>query len=192
MRASCLIAWAVLPVAVLAVLPVRTTAAQPPDLPGFLEVEKINVSQSNSTGGKWAFNMKRPYVISINEKLPGANTARNRLAAGLHDRRQLDQFVFEWFGSGREAPDRLNLVIGKNVPVGAAQAVIATFATDSTLPVHIHRKTADDEFGHTQRVYVGSLRNRGKEPMKAEEIKALLNPVLTHDELMQLVPEADN
>ncbi|MCL4203616.1 MAG: hypothetical protein KJ000_14020 [Pirellulaceae bacterium] len=192
MRASYLIACAVLPVAVLAASLVGTAAAQPPDLPGFLEVEKIGPAKPSSNEGKWTFNMKRPYVISINEKLPVANAARNRLVAGLHDRGQLDQFVFEWFGSDRDAPDRLNLVIGQNFPVGAAQAVIATFAADSALPVYIHRRTADDEFGHTQRVYVGSLRNRGEEPMKAEQIKALLNPVLTHDELMQLLPEATN
>jgi hypothetical protein len=192
MRASFLIACAVLPVAVLAASLVRTAAAQPPELPGFLEAETIECTKPNSNEGKWTFNMKRSYVISINEKLPGANAARSRLVAGLHDRGQLDQFVFEWFGSDRDAPERLNLVIGENVPVGAAQAVIATFATDSTLPVYIHRRTADDEFGHTQRVYVGSLRNRGEEPMKDEQIKALLNPVLTHDKLMELLPEAAN
>lgn len=176
----------------LAVSLVRTTAAQPPDLPGFLEVESVNWEKPTSNQGAWKFNSKRPYVISINEKLPGARAARNRLVAGLHDRQQLDQFVFEWCGSNRDAPERLNLVIGKYVPVGVAQAVIATFATDSTLPVYIHRYTAEGKFGNTQRVYVGSLLNRGNEPMKAEQIKALLNPVLTHHEAMQLVPEAAN
>lgn len=190
MRLSRLIACAVLSIAgfKFAAPAAGTIAAEPPKPRGFLEVETVKVSRKT---GKLLFNSGRPYVISINVKLPDADAARNRLAKGLLARKQLSLFVFEWFGADRDAPTRLNLLIGKNTPVGAAQAVIATFARDSPLPVYIHRKNADDEFGGTQRMYVGALRDRGEEPMTAEQIKALLNPKLNRDRLMQLIPEED-
>ena len=150
---------------------------QQPAPPEFLEVDSISRSDAN---GKPSFNGGRPYVISINEKLPEARAARGRLVARLHDSEQLDRFVFEWFGTA--PPTRLNLGIGRDVPVKAAQAVIAAYAVElrgaggPSLP-----DMDDDEgFGNTQRVYVqGGLEDRGEVAMKAEEIKALLNPLLT-------------
>lgn len=186
MRLSRFIACAVLTIAVFAALGAGTIASEPPKPLGFLEVEAIKGSRKT---GKLLFNSGRPYVLSINVKLPDADAARNQLAKQLLARKQLRLFVFEWFGADHDVPTRLNLVIGKNIPVAAAQAVIATFARDSSLPVYIHRKVADGDFGDTQRMYVGALRDRGEKPMTAEQIKALLNLRLNREELMQLIPE---
>jgi hypothetical protein len=106
----------------------------------------------------------------------------------LSDSERLDRFVFEWFGA--DAPAQLNLGIGNNVPVEAAQAVIAAYAVGSAPPVHLYRMDKDDDFGNTHRVYVGGLQSHAREPMKAERIKALLDPLLTRDELMKLIPRA--
>src|SRR5687768_16891490 len=82
-----------------------TAAAAPPDPPGLLEVE--SVKHEGGPDGP-TFNGGRPFVISINQKLPHAKAARIRLAARLHEAGQIDKFVFEWFGT--DAPKRLNLV----------------------------------------------------------------------------------
>jgi hypothetical protein len=180
------IAWVVASAVLSAIAAGGTASDQQPDPPELLEVETIMLD--DGPVGKPSFNGGRPYVISINEYLPAAKATRSRLVARLHDSEQLDRFVFEWFG--KYPMTRLNLGIGKGFPVEAAQAILATYASDSALLVYLYRMDADDGFGNTHRAYVGGLVDRAKEPLKPERLKALLNPLLTRDEFMKLIPES--
>src|SRR5262245_768253 len=148
-------------------------AEQPPNLPGFLEAETI-YWKDGAEGP--IFNENRHFVISICKKLPEANASRNKLIEQLGANKQLDKVVFQWFGTN--GANRLDIQVGKNVPVEVAQAVIAAYARDSKLPVFLHRVSQDGMFANTHRVFIGSLEAYGKAPLKREEIKVLLRPGL--------------
>jgi hypothetical protein len=169
--------YVVLSIALIALSGEGSALAQAPNLPGFLEVK--SGAAPGATG--------RPYLISINRQLPDANEARNRMAKRLSKNGQLDKVAFNWFG--KEAPKRLNLAIGKTVPVEVAQAAVAAYARDSKLPVYLYRMSTDGGFGETKSVYVGAVKDRGMTPTTAEQIKSLLKAGLTGDEFMKLLPE---
>jgi hypothetical protein len=159
--------------------PIGELAPEEKEPPELLEVENL----ARVDGPK--FN-KRPYAISINRDLPDARQGRKHLALRLKEGHHLDNYVFEWFGKGKA--ERLNLLIGSQVPIEDAQAAIAVFARWSRLPVYIGWMTADEDFGNTHRIYVGGLANFGKEPMSAEKVNGLLKRGLTAADFAQLLP----
>jgi len=175
--------------AVLVVLPILTVVhADPPsprkadEPPGLLEVPVIGIVEVN---GKWSFNNGRRYSISVNKHLPDAMASRAALVATLHEQKQLDQVVFDWFG--KKLPTRLNLLIGDNVPVEMAQAVVAAYADGSKIPVHITLMTEDEQLGLTRAVYVGGLVDRDDAPVMRKQIQELLKPGLTHQQFAKVL-----
>lgn len=176
---------------------VRTDAAIAQEFhepPGFLEVEqivcyevKIRLRHDREGFDIRKFNRGRSYAISINEHLPDARAARAKLARILDEGMQLCKVVSHWFGT--EAPKRLNIMIGSEVPVGIAQAALAAYAVEAKLPVYIVLVDEDAGFNETRRVYIGGLVDLGEEPMPPGEIRGLLKPGLTHEELAKLLPK---
>src|SRR5690349_8139284 len=76
------------------------------DPPGVFEVEDV---EADGAG----FNQGRPYVVSVNSKIPGSRRARAKMANQVVG--QLDQIVWEWFGDA--APDHIVLDVGAKVPI---------------------------------------------------------------------------
>jgi hypothetical protein len=165
-----------------------THEAKVDDPGGLLEVDSTVVLRFN--GEMVSFNQGRRYAISVNKLIPDARTFRAKLAVALKEQKQLDQVVFDWFG--KESLKRLNLQIGDKVPIPTVQAAISAFATESKLPVYIALATKDERLSHNYCVIVGGLVNRGKGPLMPEQIRELLKPGLTQDQLAKLLPKIED
>jgi hypothetical protein len=159
--------------------------------PGFLGVEqvvcyeaKVRLRADQEGVVLRRFNEGRPYAISINRHLPDA---RARLVRDLAGRGRLRSVVFERFGT--EVPGRLNILIGSEVPIEVAQSAIAAYAAGSELPVSIAAMAEDAGHNDTHRIYVGGLCDLGGAPMRPEKIQALLDPGLTREQMVKLLPK---
>jgi hypothetical protein len=180
---SC-VAVCVLVFSALAEEPKKVNAGEPE---GFLEVGVIGTVYINGT---WVgFNQGRRYGISINKHLPNARDARAKLAVVLKEQKQLDQVVFDWFGRG--PLKRLDIVIGTNIPVGVAQALISAYATESKIPVYVVLRTTDGAVEGTSLIHVGSLVSHGKDPITQEQLREVLKPGLTPEQFAKLLPKID-
>ncbi len=189
MRVICLTAGLVLILALLPVQAVQPGSPKPPEpeaknADGLLEVKSVTwLSVNEKLVG---FNGGRPYAISINQQIPGAAAARTQLVGVLKERKLLGQAVFAWHGTA--PPKRIDVLVGDEVPVPLAQAVIAAYVPQATLPVYVASATRDDGFYLKRRVMVGSLLTCGDTPVTAEQVRRLLAPGLTREQLTGLLP----
>jgi hypothetical protein len=172
--------------AVLVLLPILAVAgAEPPaapkadDPPGLLEVPRV---ATFDVFGKVSFNQGRRYAISINEHLPEARASRTKLAARLKEHKLLDQIVFGWIGKMEKPPARLNLLIGDNIPIEVAQAVIAAYVAGAKLPVHIKLTVEDGQLLRTRRITVGGFVDYDTDAVTPAQIMELLKPGLSHED----------
>ena len=150
---------------------------------GFLEVPGIFAYHINKR--LVSFNGGRPYAISINEHLPDAKACRTKLLDLLKEQKQLDKFVFNWFG--KTAPKQMNIMIGDKVPVQTAQAVIKTYAVGRKMLVYVQLMTKDDDFDHTAQVYVGGLVEPQGPPATAEQLRELVKPGLSQERFAEML-----
>ena len=150
---------------------------------GFLEVNRVFFLSVNDHFV--GFNEGRRYDISINKLLPNAKAARAKLAKALKEQKNLDQTVFDWFGD--DQLKRLNIGIGSKVPVQIAQAVIATYAMEAKLPVHIFLVCEDHDLAKTYRVGVGGYVDTGRDAMNPEQLRELVKPGLSQERFAEML-----
>jgi hypothetical protein len=158
-----------------------------------MEVEKVVIHLPAKGQEGFKFNNYRPYVISINEFLPGAKELRENLINSLAREGILQQVVFEWFGKG--PLQAIELKIGGKVPVTIAQAVLRACGSVAKIPVILTINQEDGynqkggPYGHSQRVYVGSLMKSGRPPATPEKLQSLLKPGLSQQEFIKKAME---
>ena len=153
------------------------------------ESDMISSTASGNPDLPTAFNGGASFVVSINRFLPGSRALRADLVQRLREAKLLDRVVFEWFGDERLKPQTCELHIGRRVPVAMAQAALRACTDRARVPVVFALSEEDGDFGSTQRVYIGALVASGKDPIKPEQLRALLKEGLTQEEFLKIARE---
>lgn len=131
------------------------------------------------------------YEIDFNTKLPkGADLQKALLAALARDKEHRDKIVFSPFAPAAAAPDPVEVVIGRDVPLPVARAVLAELSKADGLKLAPSVKDEDGPGLDTRRVYVGGLVKSGKPAATADLLKTLLDPKTTHAEFLAAIRKA--
>lgn len=156
-------------------------AAGPSTAP-LLEVSTIVV------GGRaeaCAFNEDRPWVLNVHQSLDDGAVEAD-LAQAVQDAGLSGQVVLDWFGE--EAPSRLEVVLGRDLPVALASAAVrvARAHTDRDLVV----SAAEDQSTTCSRsqAYVGSLLPTDNAPTSTELLDLLSRQDIGAEEFWSRVP----
>jgi hypothetical protein len=175
---------------VLTGLLVAATGRGGAEPPGLKVAETISISRTVGGEPPVQFNFACSYVISLNMKLPRADQVRKTLVETLARTGLRDHLLFNPFTPDR-APELVEVMIGSKVPVEAVRVVLREVSRVPDLKLALSVLKEDDVFGNTQRVYIGGLVPSGRRPATPEQLKALLAPDLTHQELLGLLEKAE-
>jgi len=150
-----------------------------------MEVEKINVRNTDDPVLKKRFNYDKPFVIQVNRKIPNARALRDNLVQFLGKKGLLDILAFNWFGETELQSIEIN--IGVNVPLGISQSVLRTFSKQAELPLIVSVESQDDRVGGTQHIYIGSLVKSGKKPIDPSKLNALMSDEMSRDDFVRTI-----
>jgi len=139
--------------ALLALLPVALTPGCAHRGAGpLLAVDTLAVTRA--TDGSCRFNGDRRYVVGFHRLLSDTGIDR-RLGRRLAGSALADQVVVQWFGE--EDPDRVELILGRDLPVSLAAELVELTAQLSPLPVAVSGTDADDAVCQRAQAYVGAV-----------------------------------
>src|SRR5262249_14787988 len=152
--------------------------------PELKSADKVELTRGDNKELEFQFNFGRTYVVALNMKLPQSDVIKKALLDMLGKKQEFrDTILFHPFAPDK-VPDLVEVTIGRKVPREAVQGILTTLNGVPGLKLVLSIMVDDGSFGDTQRVYIGSLTASGKKPIAAEKLKALLNPKLTHRELL--------
>lgn len=133
-----------------------------------LEVSRVVVGGSP---GRCTFNEDRPWLVNVHASLGGGDVEealrRGVEAAGLGG-----QVVLDWFGE--EPPERLELVLGRDLPVELARAVVQVARDHAQVPLVLSVAQEQSSTCSRSQAYVGSLMPTDQAPTSAEALDRLL------------------
>lgn len=168
-------------------------AASPHELD---DAENVNITLADDKALPARFNYGRPFLVSVNRGIPGAAGLKSEIIKDVSQAGMLDRVLFESFGA--ESPARVEVKIGKRVPVEIARAVIRALAGRQDLAVYVHVYKDDNfiqdgrriYFAYTQRVIVGSFGKSKGKPLSSEKAAALLREGITRKEFFKLLSQS--
>lgn len=148
--------------------------------------QMVTVTATGDDQLPFKFNADRPFVISLNLSIPGYDAFKGNLVANLTAGDLAGKVVFDLFAS-EKPPQFVEVILGRRVPVAIAQAVIKAVGAIPGLKMTLVLETEDNQFGGTQRIYVGSLTQKPRTPVSAEKLRSLLAPQHSPEEFHALV-----
>lgn len=132
------------------------------------------------------FNFDRKFVVAVNTKLPkGDKLEKALIDALLKDKKHRDEVLYHPFGKD-DAPEPIEVKIGTKVPAIVVRVAL-TVLSETDLKLALSLMDADDNFGNTQRMYVGGYVVSGKKAVTRDQLKEILDPKHTHKEMLDAI-----
>lgn len=164
-----------LPTATLALLGLACPRSAPPQAAPtassatLLEVSRVVVGGSP---GRCAFNEDRPWLINVHASLSGGGDLEAALRRGVEQAGLGGQVVLDWFG--QEPPERIELVLGRDLPVELARAVVQATREQAQAPLVLTVAQEQSSTCSRSQAYVGSLLPTDQAPTSAEALDRVL------------------
>ena len=160
------------------------------------DAENVTITKAGDKELPARFNYGRPFLVSVNRGITGAAGLKSEIVRDVSQAGMLDRVLFESFGT--ESPARVEVKIGKRVPVEIARAVIRALAGRRDLAVYVDVYKDDNfkyegrpiYFAYTQRVIVGSFGKSKGKPLTGEKAAALLREGVTREEFFKLLSKS--
>ncbi|MCK6504199.1 hypothetical protein L6R53_12495 [Myxococcota bacterium] len=143
--------------------------AAAPSSATLLEVSRVVVGGSP---GRCAFNEDRPWLVNVHASLGDGGDLEATLRRGVEAAGLGGQVVLDWFGD--EAPERLELVLGRDLPVALARAVVQAARDHAPVPLVVTVAQEQSSTCSRSQAYVGSLLPTDQAPTTAEALDRLL------------------
>lgn len=104
--------------------------------------------------GTCRFNEDRRYVIGFHRVLADTGIEQ-RLARRLAGSALAGEVLVQWFGDAR--PDRIELILGRDLPTALAAAIVEVTGDLAPLPIAVSTIDSDDAVCQRAQAYVGAL-----------------------------------
>ena len=150
-----------------------------------LEVSRVVVAGGS---GPCAFNEDRPWVINVHSSLAeaGGKALETELEAAIEQAGLGGTVVLDWFGEG--APERLEIVLGRDLPVPLARAVVGASRAHATVPLVVSVAEEQSTTCSRSQAYAGSLLPTDHPPTTTDALDQLLQTTLNDAAFWALIP----